>query len=164
MILIFEIMMSSGRSSLLTRVTPSLVFGTIWNYFGQFGTILGHLREPKTIWDHLESVGIIWTISDSFGPFLNAHLFRANTIRFLNKTLSTQHLTPQNDPKNDPPKCPITKLKTVLKPKSLDIWSEWKLNFSLQNWCKQISNADTSTPRTDNPSKIWLRGRAEYQL
>ena len=47
-----------------------------------------------------------------------AHLFRANTIRFLEKTLATQHLTPQNDPKNDP-----------------DIWSEWKLNFCLQNWC-----------------------------
>ena len=30
------------------------------------------------------------------------HLFRANTIRFLDKTLAKQHLTPQNDPKNDP--------------------------------------------------------------
>ena len=26
------------------------------------------------------------------------HLFRANTIKFLDKTLATQHLIPQNDP------------------------------------------------------------------
>ena len=31
-----------------------------------------------------------------------AHLFRANTIKFLDKTLATQHLTSQNDPQNDP--------------------------------------------------------------
>ena len=32
------------------------------------------------------------------------HLFRANTIRFLDKTFAKQHLTPQNGPKNYPQK------------------------------------------------------------
>ena len=32
----------------------------------------------------------------------DSHLFRANTIRFLGKTLAKQHLTPKNDPKKDP--------------------------------------------------------------
>ena len=53
-------------------------------------------------------------------------------------------MTPQIWPKKwpskmtlqkDPPWFMHTKLKTVLKSKSSDIWSEWKLNFCLQNWC-----------------------------
>ena len=35
---------------------------------------------------------------------ITSHMFRANTISFLYKTLSTQHLTPKNDPEKDPQK------------------------------------------------------------
>ena len=36
--------------------------------------------------------------------YFTAHLFWANTIRFLDKTLATQHLNPQNAPQKCPPK------------------------------------------------------------
>ena len=45
------------------------------------------------------------------------------------------------------------------------IWREWKMNFCLQNWSrfsKQISNI--LAPIRDNPSKLLLRGRPEFQL
>ena len=50
-----------------------------------------------------------------------AHLFRANTIKFLDETLATQHITPQNNPQNYlqwwPPKFTPKKTQkmTVLK-------------------------------------------------
>ena len=53
----------------------------------------------------------------------------------------TQKVTLQNDPSK---RFMHTKPKNVLKPTSLDIWSEWKLNFCLQNWC-------------DSPNKFQMR-------
>ena len=65
------------------------------------------------------------------------HLFRANTIRFLDKALATQHLTPKNDPQiwpkkwpskmtlqKDPPWFMHTKFNTMPKLKSSIYWHQ----------------------------------------
>ena len=84
-----------------------------------------------------------------------SHLFRANNIRFLNKTLTTQHLTPQNDPQNDLQKRPPNMTRKITRKNTLQnypskraplnhahkaqdhaeikIISEGKMNFCLQN-------------------------------
>ena len=101
-----------------------------------------------------------------------SHLFWANTIRFLDKTLATQHLTLQNGPKNAPQKCPqiwpkkwpkklpskITLKKTLIHAHKAQDRAEIKtirymkqvktelLSSKLVQFSKQISNANISAP------------------
>ena len=65
------------------------------------------------------------------------HLFKAKNIKFLDKTLATQHLTtknyPQKDPKNDPTKLSLKKTPLIHAHKAQD-----RAEISIIRYMKQV--------------------------
>ena len=114
-----------------------------------------------------DSYLVIWLYLYPEQPKGWAHLFQAKTIKYLDKTLATQHLTPQNDPKNYPQIWPPNMTQKWTKKITLQndhskryplihahkaqdraeiniIRYMKRVNFCLQNWC-------------DSPNKFQLR-------
>ena len=91
-------------------------------------------------------------------------LSRANTIKFLDKNLATQHLTPQKWPqKITPQKYPLIHAHKAQDHTDINIIRYMKY-LKLVRFSKQISNVNISASVRDDPSKFSLGGRPQSQL